>query len=107
MSNPIHLTLTKFTSLDDFGTETESYSYGYRIYDNDAAIYNNTFSELKDLLMQVNEENFWKVLADHEEFEDIDPMDEGLFFNGTWYDGDEIADIAKEVDRRTAKRCED
>ena len=102
MSNRISLTLTKFTDL-----EGNNPMYGYRLYDDYASTYNNTFDSVSELKEEVNEENFWEVLENHDEFSDIDPFETGMSFNGDWYDGDEIKEIADEVERRTAKRCED
>lgn len=106
MSNRISLTFTQFTDIDKSGNE-QSFDYGYRLYDEYASTYNNNFDNLTALNEEVNEENFWKVLDNHDEFSDIDPFETGMYFNGDWYDGEEIQEISEEVERRTAKRCED
>ena len=95
MSNRIHLTRTKFTNLTG-GNET----FGYRLYDDYATVYENIFDSESDLAVDVNEENFWKVLDNHDEFADVDAFGTGMFFDGDWYDGEEIKEIANEVERR-------
>ena len=106
MSNVLSIQLTTFANINSNGRVIEN-SYGYRIYDDYASVYNNTFDTLDDLLIEVNDENFWKVLENHDEFCDVDPLEEGVCFNGEFFSGEEIAEIEKEVERRTVKRIED
>jgi len=104
MSNRIEIQLTKFVNLDHLGNVQDDFSFGYRIYDDYADVYNNTFESLEDLLREVHEDNFWEVLSDHDEFKDIDDLTcSGISFNGTSYTWNEIKEIKEEIQRRDEK----
>lgn len=94
MSNRITIEYTKFTNLTTEGEE-EFTSFGYRIYDNYANDYNNTFDSFEELTEAVHEGNLLEVLKNHEDFKDVDfedamPVASGIEFNGTFYEGEEL-----------------
>jgi hypothetical protein len=105
MSNTISIQYTNFVNLDEKGNE-ESFSYGFRLYDNYEKVYSNTYDNFTALKEDLNEENFWEVINRFDEFEDAEDCSNGIEFNGNFYDWDEINEMRKEIDQRTMERCD-
>ena len=103
MSNRIEIELTKFVDINNKGSEG-NVMYGYRIYDNYANVYNNTFESLESLNNELNDNNFWEVLNNHDEFSGVDELScSGISFNDTFYTWGDIEDIKDEIQRRDEK----
>jgi hypothetical protein len=90
MSNTVYIQYTRFADLDSDGLEHTS-DFGYRIYDNYGSVYCNHFNNLQAVKREVNEENFWEILEQYDEFSDVnEDVCNGIDFNGQFYDWEEI-----------------
>jgi len=95
MSNTINIQYTKFQNLDSEG-KVESENFGYRIYDDYATEYDNTFESFEQLTEALNEGNMVEFLSKTQNFDDVDFTDEfggasGVYFNGEFYSAEELA----------------
>jgi F0F1-type ATP synthase gamma subunit len=96
MSNRITIEYTKFDNLNTRGEVTDS-SFGYRVYDDYATAYDNTYDTFEDLQEDVNMNNFWEVLDRHlEEFDGYETAN-GITFCGDFYTWGDIGDIKEEL----------
>lgn len=87
MSNKIHLKTCEFRNFDREGLSEVS-TYGFRIYDDYATYYNNTFSSMEDVLCEV-ETNLEELVASCNGFEDVEWSNDigdhsGMFVNDEW-----------------------
>ena len=69
MGNRISVQYTKFVNIDKFGVE-ESTSYGFRVYDDYAKGYDNTYPTLENLNNLVNKDTILDLVESIEGFED-------------------------------------
>jgi hypothetical protein len=93
MSNRITIQFTRFQNIDEHGNETENHSFCYRIYDDYAQVYDNTYDNLSDLIGEVNPDTLLDVLSQHKEFEDVAVENtNGIFFNGEYFEMEKLLD---------------
>ena len=67
MGNRIDVVYTKFTNLDDNGSELDS-TYGFRIYDDYANVYSNSFTSFDEVKRELNEDTVVDVMESFNEF---------------------------------------
>ncbi len=81
MASKVSFEFTKFDSIDEQGNVTAT-TYGYRIYDDFDAQYNNTYASLDNLTNEISLETLLKFISEnHSEFLDSIYY-YGLYFNG-------------------------
>jgi hypothetical protein len=69
MGNRISVQYTKFTNLDDDGSEAKP-MFGFRVYDDYASAYNNTYDSFDALEKEVNADTVVAVVESIEGFDD-------------------------------------
>lgn len=85
MSNRVYLDLTVFTTVDENGQERDK-SFGYRLYDDYGAVYNNTYDSIEAAHDEIQDKGIMEVIRSHEEFKDID----GDTCSGVYYNDEEV-----------------
>ena len=90
MSNRLTVQYTIFVDLDLEGNEIHRY-YGYRIYDDYQAEYNNGFESFEEVAKKVNPENIQEFLEDN-----YPGFYEGAEFKGGMFLGDDWITLTKE-----------
>jgi hypothetical protein len=69
MGNRISVQYTKFVNLDEKGSESEP-MFGFRVYDDYASAYNNTYESFDELKKEVNEDTVVGIVESMEGFDD-------------------------------------
>ena len=83
MSNKVYLNLTVFTTVDENGKEYEK-TFGYRLYDNYANVYNNTFQSIKHAHEEIKKRGIMEIIQSHDKFVDLDTYTcSAIFYNNT------------------------
>jgi len=89
MGNRITVQYTKFTNIDSKGNE-ETPMFGFRVYDDYASSYNNTYDTLEELKNEVNENTVVAIVESIESFEDAGEYP--IYLNDHLINGDEDED---------------
>jgi hypothetical protein len=80
---------TRFVDINEEGKEVEE-KWGYRLYDDLDAVYNNTFDSFEELKDVVNRKNLMSFLMDnHLEFAGW-ITERGIYFNDEWLTAEDL-----------------
>jgi hypothetical protein len=94
MSNRVSIVTTQFTNIRE---ESEPATYGFRMYDDNDQLYNNTWDSIPKTDMEILK----RVLED-DSYEVSDMLDfvrdnkTGIYIDGNWYEWNKIKDVITE-----------
>lgn len=89
MSNRVTVQYTIFVDLDSDGNEVGK-GYGYRVYDDYQAEYNNGFGSFEEVQKKVSPENILEFLKEeYPDFWESAKLKGGLYLNDNWLDLEE------------------
>ena len=92
MSNRVYVQFTQFQNIDENGNPMKEPDFGYRIFDDEDAEYNNSFESVEEMIQEgLNQDNILSyVRENHFDFYYPTVLNKGLYFNGKYIPPDEI-----------------